>query len=80
MERAEAAEAEARRTTGGEAETPRRGGEGMMKILDYALWLFGALFLVAVARTLGHYKMGTFEEIMLVMILIQVMTRGVEGK
>ena len=79
LERAEAAEAEARRTTGGEVETPRRGGEGM-KILDYALWLFGALFLVAVARTLGHYKMGTFEEIMLVMILIQVMTRGVEGK
>ena len=45
----------------------------MMKILDYALRLFGALFWVAVARTLGHYKMGTFEEMM---ILIQVMTRG----
>ena len=52
----------------------------MMKLFDYALNFVGALFWVAVVRTLAHYKMGTFEELMLVMILIQVMTRGVEGK
>ena len=51
-----------------------------MKTLDYALGIFSALILVVVARTLGHYKMGTFEEIMLVMILVQVMTRGKEAK
>lgn len=52
----------------------------MIKLFDYAFNLVGALFLVVVARTLAHYKMGTFEEIMLVTILIQVMTRDVEGK
>lgn len=51
-----------------------------MKLFDYALNLVGAIILDLAARTCGHFGMGTFEEIMLVMILIQVMTRGVEGK
>ena len=50
-----------------------------MKLIDYALNLVGAIFLIMVAKTLAHFKMGTFEEMMLVTILIQVMTRG-EGK
>ena len=51
-----------------------------MKLFDYALNLVGAIILVVVARTCGHFGMGTFEELMLVMILVQVMTRGEEGK
>ena len=51
-----------------------------MKVLDYVLGLTGALILIALAKVLESSKGGTFEEMMLVMILIQVMTRGKEAK